>query len=126
MKIAKVSVVTIDITCPCGSQIPNPESGSLNWELNAAIPPSVVCDDCGETLKIPLAQARVKIRKIGAGEYSIEGLRGIYYINKSDNEKWSVTYKNYGDVDYWRNSFNTKKECIENIHEEEKKVTTKG
>lgn len=56
-KIAKVGVVSLDFTCPCGGQIPSP-SGSLNWERGQTFSASGECNECGEVVQIPIEKVK--------------------------------------------------------------------
>jgi hypothetical protein len=54
MKIAKVSIVTIDVQCPhCQEGIEHPESGSLNWEVIAVRETIYRCQECDKYCKLP-------------------------------------------------------------------------
>jgi hypothetical protein len=70
----------------------------------------------------------IKAKKIGSGEYSVTGRIKEYAISKHDYEResWTITYGNFGDSDYWRDPFSTKKECLEIIRQVEARVQCGG
>ena len=50
---ATVTAMTIEISCPkCEETIPEPNTGSLFWDVSFEVPNEIQCPNCERTLKV--------------------------------------------------------------------------
>ena len=67
-----------------------------------------------------LDMMKIKIKKLGAGDYETTNTNPIYYISKSmDGEKYWTLYDEHYDGGHngYFSTWDTKKDCIEIIKE---------
>lgn len=63
MKTAKLHITVVEFSCPtCGENISS-ECGSHMFALNEPLPEILVCDCCGDRLKVPAKAMKLKVAR---------------------------------------------------------------
>ena len=58
----------------------------------------------------------IKFKKIVAGIYETVVNGVIIELHKQDNGTWFLKHGNYGDDNYWSDSYDSKKQAIEDLN----------